>query len=54
MEVAFARACWLVVFLASLSVTAVIMGSYEHMLTENVALAYFVPLLIGTRKLYIE
>ena len=48
LHVAYHRSVALIVFLATLSMTAVIMGKYEHVLQENVALAYFVPLLIGT------
>lgn len=42
-----ARSTWLALFLASLSLTAMIMGQYEAVLEHNVQLAYFVPLLIG-------
>jgi cation transporter-like permease len=43
----FRRVGWLGVFLASLSLTAVIMNTFEHTLEKHIELAYFVPLLAG-------
>lgn len=44
---AFKRVGWLFVFLISLSLTAVIMNGFEHTLSKQIELAYFVPLLAG-------
>ena len=44
---AFRRVSWLFVFLMSLSLTAVIMNGFEHTLSKQIELAYFVPLLAG-------
>lgn len=41
------RVGWLGIFLSSLSITAVIMNSFEHTLEKQIELAYFVPLLAG-------
>jgi len=41
------RVGWLTLFLASLSLTAVIMNGFEHTLSRQIELAYFVPLLAG-------
>ena len=41
------RVGWLTLFLASLSMTAVIMNGFEHTLSRQIELAYFVPLLAG-------
>lgn len=41
------RVVWLSVFLGSLSLTAVIMSGFEHTLSRQIELAYFVPLLAG-------
>lgn len=41
------RVGWLSVFLMSLSLTAVIMNGFEHTLSRQIELAYFVPLLAG-------
>lgn len=41
------RVGWLTVFLASLSLTAIIMNGFEHTLSRQIELAYFVPLLAG-------
>eukprot|EP00566_Odontella_aurita_P015038 CAMPEP_0113554416 /NCGR_PEP_ID=MMETSP0015_2-20120614/16137_1 /TAXON_ID=2838 /ORGANISM="Odontella" /LENGTH=349 /DNA_ID=CAMNT_0000455555 /DNA_START=171 /DNA_END=1220 /DNA_ORIENTATION=+ /assembly_acc=CAM_ASM_000160 len=41
------RVGWLSLFLASLSLTAVIMNGFEHTLSRQIELAYFVPLLAG-------
>lgn len=41
------RAGWLALFLLSLSLTSVVMGEFEHTLSRQIELAYFVPLLIG-------
>lgn len=43
----FTRVGWLGLFLCSLSMTAVIMGSFEHTLEKHIELSYFVPLLAG-------
>ena len=41
------RVGWLTIFLASLSLTAIIMNGFEHTLSRQIELAYFVPLLAG-------
>lgn len=41
------RVGWLGIFLASLSATAVIMNTFEHILEKHIELSYFVPLLAG-------
>ncbi|KAL1527315.1 hypothetical protein AB1Y20_015986 [Prymnesium parvum] len=41
------RGGWLAVFLLSLSLTSLVMSSFEHTLAQQIELAYFVPLLIG-------
>eukprot|EP00551_Chaetoceros_affinis_P001237 CAMPEP_0203654076 /NCGR_PEP_ID=MMETSP0088-20131115/34216_1 /ASSEMBLY_ACC=CAM_ASM_001087 /TAXON_ID=426623 /ORGANISM="Chaetoceros affinis, Strain CCMP159" /LENGTH=260 /DNA_ID=CAMNT_0050514219 /DNA_START=153 /DNA_END=935 /DNA_ORIENTATION=- len=46
-KLAFRRVGWLFVFLMSLSMTAVIMNGFEHTLSKQIELAYFVPLLAG-------
>lgn len=46
-ELALKRVGWLAVFLCSLSLTAVIMQGFEHTLSRQIELAYFVPLLAG-------
>lgn len=46
-RIAFSRVGWLSVFLASLSLTAFVMNSFEHTLSKHIELAFFVPLLIG-------
>jgi cation transporter-like permease len=46
-KMSYKRVGWLGVFLASLSLTAVIMNQYEHTLEKHIELAYFVPLLAG-------
>jgi len=46
-ELAFHRIMWLSLFLCSLSLTAVIMNGFEHTLSRQIELAYFVPLLAG-------
>ena len=43
----YKRVGWLGVFLGSLSLTAVIMNTFEHTLEKHIELAYFVPLLAG-------
>jgi len=45
--IAYERVWWLAVFLASLSFTALIMNGFEHTLSKQIELAYFVPLLAG-------
>jgi cation transporter-like permease len=46
-DLALKRVGWLSIFLASLSLTAVIMSGFEHTLSKQIELAYFVPLLAG-------
>jgi Mg/Co/Ni transporter MgtE len=46
-SIAMQRVGWLSVFLSSLSLTAVIMNGFEHTLSRQIELAYFVPLLAG-------
>lgn len=46
-KLALNRVPWLFVFLMSLSLTAVIMNGFEHTLSKQIELAYFVPLLAG-------
>eukprot|EP00571_Detonula_confervacea_P014683 CAMPEP_0172297990 /NCGR_PEP_ID=MMETSP1058-20130122/828_1 /TAXON_ID=83371 /ORGANISM="Detonula confervacea, Strain CCMP 353" /LENGTH=247 /DNA_ID=CAMNT_0013007219 /DNA_START=377 /DNA_END=1120 /DNA_ORIENTATION=+ len=46
-SIAFERVFWLAVFLFSLSFTALIMNGFEHTLSKQIELAYFVPLLAG-------
>lgn len=46
-KLAFRRVGWLAFFLCSLSLTAVIMNGFEHTLSRQIELAYFVPLLAG-------
>jgi hypothetical protein len=41
------RVFWLSIFLCSLSLTAMIMSGFEHTLSRQIELAYFVPLLAG-------
>jgi len=41
------RVGWLGLFLCSLSLTAIIMNGFEHTLSRQIELAYFVPLLAG-------
>lgn len=41
------RVGWLFIFLMSLSLTAIIMNGFEHTLSKQIELAYFVPLLAG-------
>lgn len=41
------RVGWLSLFLLSLSLTAIIMNGFEHTLSRQIELAYFVPLLAG-------
>lgn len=45
--IATRRVGWLGLFLVSLSLTAVIMSGFEHTLSRQLELAYFVPLLAG-------
>ena len=44
---AFKRVGWLFIFLMSLSLTAIIMNGFEHIISKQIELAYFVPLLAG-------
>jgi Mg/Co/Ni transporter MgtE len=46
-SLAMQRIGWLALFLASLSLTAIIMNGFEHTLSRQIELAYFVPLLAG-------
>jgi cation transporter-like permease len=46
-KLALQRVGWLFLFLCSLSLTAVIMNGFEHTLSKQIELAYFVPLLAG-------
>jgi hypothetical protein len=46
-SIAMQRVGWLSLFLTSLSLTAVIMNGFEHTLSRQIELAYFVPLLAG-------
>ena len=46
-QIAFRRVPWLSLFLVSLSMTTIIMNGFEHTLSKQIELAYFVPLLIG-------
>lgn len=46
-RLAMKRVGWLAIFLCSLSLTAVIMNGFEHTLSKQIELAYFVPLLAG-------
>jgi Mg/Co/Ni transporter MgtE len=46
-RIALQRVGWLALFLCSLSLTAVIMNGFEHTLSRQIELAYFVPLLAG-------
>ena len=46
-SVASQRVGWLSLFLVSLSLTALIMSGFEHTLSRQLELAYFVPLLAG-------
>lgn len=46
-QVSLQRVGWLGIFLASLSMTALIMNVFEHTLEKHIELAYFVPLLAG-------
>lgn len=46
-ELAYKRVSWLGIFLCSLSLTAIIMQGFEHTLSRQIELAYFVPLLAG-------
>jgi hypothetical protein len=46
-SIATQRVGWLSLFLLSLSLTAVIINGFEHTLSRQIELAYFVPLLAG-------
>jgi Mg/Co/Ni transporter MgtE len=46
-KLALKRVGWLSFFLMSLSLTAVIINGFEHTLSRQIELAYFVPLLAG-------
>uniref|UniRef100_A0A7S2DVS8 SLC41A/MgtE integral membrane domain-containing protein n=1 Tax=Helicotheca tamesis TaxID=374047 RepID=A0A7S2DVS8_9STRA len=46
-NLAIKRVGWLSLFLCSLSLTAFIMNGFEHTLSKQIELAYFVPLLAG-------
>ncbi|KAL7465164.1 hypothetical protein ACHAXS_005498 [Conticribra weissflogii] len=45
--IAYERVWWLAIFLVSLSFTALIMNGFEHTLSKQIELAYFVPLMAG-------
>jgi cation transporter-like permease len=45
--IASERVGWLALFLFSLSFTAIIMNGFEHTLSKQIELAYFVPLMAG-------
>ena len=47
LTIAFERVGWLAIFLFSLSFTAIIMNGFEHTLSKQIELAYFVPLMAG-------
>lgn len=47
LSIATERVGWLAVFLLSLSFTAIIMNGFEHTLSKQIQLAYFVPLMAG-------
>lgn len=47
LAVAYERVPWLALFLFSLSFTAIIMNGFEHTLSKQIELAYFVPLMAG-------
>ncbi|KAL7543013.1 hypothetical protein ACHAXR_012303 [Thalassiosira sp. AJA248-18] len=47
LSIASERVGWLAVFLLSLSFTALIMNGFEHTLSKQIELAYFVPLMAG-------
>ncbi|KAL7437867.1 hypothetical protein ACHAXH_005808 [Discostella pseudostelligera] len=46
-SIAYERVGWLALFLLSLSFTAIIMNGFEHTLSKQIELAYFVPLMAG-------
>lgn len=46
-SIAYERVWWLAFFLLSLSFTAIIMNGFEHTLSKQIELAYFVPLMAG-------
>jgi len=46
-SIACERVPWLALFLFSLSFTALIMNGFEHTLSKQIELAYFVPLMAG-------
>jgi len=46
-KLALKRVGWLSFFLLSLSLTAIIINGFEHTLSRQIELAYFVPLLAG-------
>ena len=46
-SIAYERVGWLALFLVSLSFTAIIMNGFEHTLSKQIELAYFVPLMAG-------
>ena len=47
LSIASERVGWLGIFLLSLSMTALIMNGFEHTLSKQIELAYFVPLMAG-------
>ena len=46
-QIASQRVGWLSLFLVSLSVTAIIVNGFEHTLSRQIELAFFMPLLAG-------
>jgi Mg/Co/Ni transporter MgtE len=47
LQVAYQRVGWLSLFLVSLSFTAIIVNGFEHTLSRQIELAFFMPLLAG-------
>ena len=47
LQIAHQRAGWLSLFLVSLSMTAIIVNGFEHTLSRQIELAFFMPLLAG-------
>jgi len=47
LQVALTRVSWLSIFLVSLSLTALIVNRFEHTLSRQIELAFFMPLLMG-------
>lgn len=47
LQVAITRVSWLSIFLVSLSLTALIVNGFEHTISRQIELAFFMPLLMG-------